>query len=52
MQDAKQSSSNLIITLEKFNGNSTVSDKLEDGWHILTPHDVVILTENVNIKHY
>ena len=32
----------------QFNGNSTVSDKLEDGWHILTPHDVVIFM----LKHY
>ncbi len=26
----------------QFSGNSTVSDVLEDGWHILTPHDLVI----------
>lgn len=32
---------------EKYGGSSDVSAKLEDGWHIMTPHDIVVfLTEN------
>lgn len=31
---------------EKYGGSSGVSAKLEDGWHIMTPHDIVVfLTE-------
>ena len=31
---------------EKYGGSSSVSAKLEDGWHIMTPHDIVVfLTE-------
>lgn len=32
----------------QFNGNSTVADVLNDGWHILTPHDLVIFM----LDHY
>ena len=27
---------------EKYGGSSDVSAKLEDGWHIVTPHDIVV----------
>lgn len=27
---------------EKYGGSSGVSAKLEDGWHIVTPHDIVV----------
>jgi hypothetical protein len=27
---------------EKYGGPSDVSAKLEDGWHIVTPHDIVV----------
>ena len=35
-------------SLIQFNGNSTVADVLNDGWHILTPHDLVIFM----LDHY
>lgn len=33
---------------DRFNPNSSISEVLEDGWHIVTPHDVVIFM----LEHY